>query len=98
MRRVIKVFAIATAILGALVVALIACGLYEHEAFVKVLIQANEKMHALGGGITNGRRSAEGVVMAWSHDPVFDTAKLREAMTILRALDKDGRVEAIRID
>ncbi len=36
--------------------------------------------------------------MAWAHDPAFDTARLSAAMTILRALDKDPRVEAIRID
>jgi hypothetical protein len=98
MRKVLRALLIAVAVLGVVLATLIAFVLYDHESFVKVLIQANEKMNALGAGVTNGKRSGEGIVIAWSHDPAFDALKLKESMTILRSLDKDGRVTAIRID
>jgi hypothetical protein len=62
MHKVLKAAVIVAAALGVLMAVFIACALYDHEAFRKVIVRADQKMHMLGGGVTNGRRSAERVV------------------------------------
>jgi hypothetical protein len=64
----------------------------------RFVARADAQMRALGGGLTNGRRSADGEMHAWSHDARFDAAKLRKAVAILKGMDKDDRVTGVHMD
>jgi hypothetical protein len=59
---------------------------------------ADAQMKALGGGLTNGRRTADGEMHAWSHDAGFDGGKLMKTVAILKAMDKDDRVTGLHMD
>jgi len=83
-------------VLGIIAVAILAVSYkFGIDRFVS---SADAQMKALGGGLTNGRRSADGEMHAWSHDAGFDGAKLKKAVAILKAMDKDDRVTGLHID
>src|SRR5258706_14604823 len=96
--KALKNILIAFGIIGLLLAIVVALVIRDYTSFYRFIVHANDEMALLGGGLTNGRRSAEGDVHAWSHDPVFDGAKLTRAMAILRTMDQDNRIMAIYID
>ena len=98
LERILKILAISCGLLVLSFAIIIGLAIRGKLSFNRVIIHAHERMEKLGGGATNGRRSAESHVHIWSHDPKFDTVRLAEAMQIIGDLDNDADVTRIYLD
>jgi hypothetical protein len=98
LERLAKILAIGCGLLLLSLAIIIGLAIRGKLAFDKVMVHAHERMEKLGGGATNGRRTAESYVHVWSHDTKFDAVRLTEAMQIIRELDNNEDVTRIYLD
>jgi len=98
MNKAIKIAGVVSAGIVLGMVAVAAWAVRDKFAFDRFISLADDQMKALGGGLTNGRRSADGEMHAWSHDAGFDGVRLKSTVRFLRELERDNRVTGLHKD